>query len=333
MTLMTLGDLAQSMILRRNMNQAKVQVQTLSQEMTSGVTSDLARHLRGDLGPLNGLNQTLKQLDGYKSVTTEVELFASSMQTALERLDGFATDLATPLQSLTMAGDDASINAVGSEAKQKFEAAVGLLNTRVGDRALFSGKATDRAPLPDGATVLAQLQTLVAAETTADGVRDAVVDWFDDPAGYAALYAGEDALAAVDIGQGESAHLNITAETAEVVETLKGLALAALTAEGATGLQASGRASLAKMAGANLMASQSARSDLRADLAVTENRIATAHTRNGAETTALEIARAKLVEVDAYEAATELTSAQTRLETIYAITSRLSSLNLASFLR
>ena len=333
MTLLSLGDLAQSMILRRNMNQAKVQVQTLSQEMTSGVTSDLARHLRGDLGPLNGLNQTLKQLEGYKSVTSELELFSGSMQAALETLDGFATALATPLQSVSVAGDEASINAMGGEAKQKFVAAIGLLNMRVGDRALFSGKATDRAPLPDGATILSQLQTLVAAETTADGVRDAVMDWFDDPAGYAALYAGDDPLAAVDIGQGEDAHLNITAATDEVVATLKGLALAALTAEGATNLQATGRASLGVMAGASLMASQSARADLRADLAVTENRIAAAQTRNGAETTALEIARAKLVEVDAYEAATELTSAQTRLETIYAITSRLSSLNLASYLR
>lgn len=333
MSLVSLGDLAQSLILRRNMNTTKLQVQTLSQEMTTGVTSDVARHLRGDLGPLNGLNQTLSQLAGFKSVTTELDLFAGSMQTALESLDGFATALATPLQSASVAGNEAALDAMGSEAQQKFEAAIGLLNTRVGDRALFSGKATDRAPLPDGTAILNQLQTLVATEVTADAVRDAVFAWFDDPAGYAALYTGDDPLAAVEIGQGEEARLNVTAESAGVIETLKGLAIAALTAEGATALTTESRASLGIMAGASLMASQGARADMRADLAVTENRIASAQTRNSAETTALEIARAKLVEVDAYEAATELTSAQTRLETIYAITSRLSSLNLASYLR
>lgn len=333
MSLVSLGDLAQSLILRRNMNQSKLQVQTLSQEMTSGITSDVARHLRGDLGPLNGLNQTLKQLEGYKSVTTELELFAGTMQTALESLDGFATALATPLQSASVAGNQASIDAMGAESRQKFEAAIGLLNTRVGDRALFSGKATDRAPLPDAAAIMAHLQGLVASETTAESVRDTVFAWFDDPAGYSSLYAGDEPLASVDIGQGEDASLLVTAESHGVVETLKGLAIAALTAEGATALQAGGRASLGIIAGANLMASQSARADMRADLAVTENRVAAAQTRDSAETTALEIARAKLVEVDAYEAATELTSAQTRLETIYAITSRLSALNLASYLR
>lgn len=333
MSLVSLGDLAQSLILRRNMNHTKLQVQTLSEEMTTGVTSDIARHLRGDLGPLSGLNQTLSQLEGYKSVTTELELFAGSMQTALESLDGFASALATPLQSASVARDAASIGAMGAEAQQKFEAAIGLLNTRVGDRALFSGKATDRAPLPDGSAILAQLQALVASETTAEGARDAVFAWFDDPAGYSALYAGDDVLAAVDIGQGEDVRLTITAESDGVIETLKGLAIAALTAEGATALHPDGRATLGIMAGASLMASQSARADMRADIAVTESRISAAQTRNSSETTALEIARARLVEVDAYEAATELTSAQTRLETIYAVTSRLSSLNLASYLR
>lgn len=333
MSLVSLGDLAQSLILRRNMNHSKLQVQTLSQEMTTGITSDVARHLRGDLGPLNGLNQTLKQLEGYKSVTTELELFAGTMQTALQSLDGFATALATPLQSASVAGNQASIDAIGTESRQKFEAAIGLLNTRVGDRALFSGKATDRAPLPDAATIMSHLQGLVASETTAEGVRDTVFAWFDDPAGYSALYEGDEPLVSVDIGQGEDASLLVTAESHGVVETLKGLAIAALTAEGATSLQAGGRASLSIIAGASLMASQSARTDMRADLAVTENRVAAAQTRNSAETTALEIARAKLVEVDAYKAATELTSAQTRLETIYAITSRLSALNLASYLR
>lgn len=333
MSLVSLGDLAQSLILRRNINHTKLQVQTLSQEMTTGVTSDIARHLRGDLGPLNGLGQTLSHLEGYRSVSTELELFAGSMQAALESLDGFASALATPLQAASVAGDAASIDAMGAEAQQKFEAAIGLLNTRVGDRALFSGKATDRTPLPDGSAIIAHLQSLVATETTAEAVRDAVFSWFDDPAGYSATYAGDEALSAVDIGHGENARLSITAEADGVIETLKGLAIAALTAKGATALQKDGRAALGIMAGASLMASQSARADMRADLAVTENRIAAAQTRNSAETTALEIARAKLIEVDAYEAATELTAAQTRLETIYAVTSRLSSLNLASYLR
>ena len=333
MSLVSLGDLAQSFILRRNTALVKHEVQSRSQEMTTGMTSDIARHLRGDLGALNGVTQSLSQLSGYKAVTTEMDLYATTMQTALQSIDGFATNLATPLLSAAIGGDDSTIDAIGAEARQKFSAAIGLLNTRVGDRALFSGKATDRAPLPDGETILAQIETLVSGQVTAEDVRDTLNNWFDDPAGYQALYAGSGPLAAVEIGQGETAHIRVTAMSPGVVETLKGLALAALVGKSSTSLDQQGRATLGVMAGQSLLDSQGQRADMRAHLAVTENRIAAAQTRNNAENTALELARGRLVEVDAYEAATRLTEAQTRLETIYAITARLSALNLTSYLR
>mgnify|MGYP006193710875 CR=1 FL=1 len=55
--------------------------------------------------------------------------------------------------------------------------------------------------------------------------------------------------------------------------------------------------------------------------------------RNSAEITALELARAKIVSVDPFEAATKVKEAQTQLEMIYAVTARLSSLSLMEYLR
>ena len=333
MSLVSLGDLAQSFVLRRNMAQVKLDVARHSQEVTTGISSDLARHLGGNMGALDGVRLTLQRLEGYASVTTEMDLIASTMQTALQQMDGFADDLATPLLSAAGTRDESSISALGAAAEQKFTATIGTLNSRIGDRALFSGKSTNQTALPAGKDILAELQALVAGEASAAGVRDLVNGWFDDAAGYAALYDGGDALEPVPLGQGETAQIKVTAMSPEIVETLKGLALASLTARSATDLDDEGRASLSAMAGQSLLDSRTARADMRADLAVTENRIATAQTQNNAEATSLKLAQARLIEVDPFEAATKLTEAQTRLETIYAITSRLSSLNLASYLR
>lgn len=333
MSLVSLGDLAQSFMLRRNMAQVKLEVARHSQEVTTGISHDLARHLGGNMGALDGVRLTLQRLEGYASVTSEMDLIAGTMQTALQQIDGFSDDLATPLLSAAGTQDESSISALGTAAEQKFNATIGMLNTRIGDRALFSGKATNQTALPAGKDILAELQGLVSGEVSAAAVRDLVNGWFDDPAGYAALYAGDEALEPVSLGQGETAQIKVTAISPEIVETLKGLALASLTARSATGLDHEGRASLSAMAGQSLLDSRTARANMRADLAVTENRIAAAQSQNNAEATSLKLAQARLVEVDPFEAATKLTEAQTRLETIYAITSRLSSLNLASYLR
>ena len=58
-----------------------------------------------------------------------------------------------------------------------------------------------------------------------------------------------------------------------------------------------------------------------------------ASARNGAETSALEIARTDILAIDPYRTATELQSTETRLETLYTLTARLSRLSLSEYLR
>ena len=58
-----------------------------------------------------------------------------------------------------------------------------------------------------------------------------------------------------------------------------------------------------------------------------------AATRNTAEASALNIARAGIVTADPYDAATRLEDLQTRLQSLYLITSRLSRLSLTEYLR
>lgn len=332
MPLVSLGDLAQSTMLRRNMGLIKTQMDVLSQEMATGVSADVTRKTAADLGPLHALDNRLAQLEGFYAATTELELMAAGQQAALGVIDGFATTLAPQLLSAAAGSQPGSLSAIGDDGEQKFKAAIAALNTRAGDRSLFAGMATDRSPLPDGETILQALETAIGTLATAEDVRLAVSAWFDDPAGFGALYQGQGVLAPVAISQGETAELTVTAQSDGIRETLKGFAMAALVDRNQPGPALEGRAQLAKLAGQQLLNSQSARSEVAARLGVAEQQIAAAQSRNSAESTALEIARSKIVAVDPMETASRLDEASTQLELIYAITARMSRMTLSDYL-
>ena len=57
-----------------------------------------------------------------------------------------------------------------------------------------------------------------------------------------------------------------------------------------------------------------------------------ADTRNGAQQTALSLARSNLVAADPYETASALTQTEGNLQTLYALTARLSRLSLTDYL-
>ena len=90
---------------------------------------------------------------------------------------------------------------------------------------------------------------------------------------------------------------------------------------------------LAQIAGTSLLQAQSDRTVLAGRLGVVQAVIDQAQTRNSAEESALKLARSDLLSVDSYEATTRMEAAQNQLETLYAVTARLSRLSLVDFLR
>ncbi|MDP4034456.1 MAG: flagellin [Pseudorhodobacter sp.] len=334
MALVSLGDMAQSFMLRRQNAALKSDLQTLSTELATGRVADTAKQTRGDLAPLSAIDATLSRLRAYGSATAESALFTQGMQTVLASVEQLASDFGPVLLQSSSPGNPGVVANLGTEARQKFETVVSLLNTRMGDRTLFAGQATDSAALADPETILSALDTAISGATSALDVQTAISDWFDDPGGYAAIaYLGGNALAPLPIAQGEAAHIGVTAMDPAIRETLKGLAMAAMLDRGALAAAPAARADLARRAGDSLMASQTDRAGMAAGLGVVEARIEAASTRNTAESSGLEIARLGIVSVDPYETATKLEATQTRLETLYTITARLSRLSLMDFLR
>lgn len=330
----SLGDMAQTFTLRKQNLALKTFVQRMSSEMTSGQVSDPAAAVRGDFRPLIAIDASLRRIEGFRAATTETAGFTAAMQSALSDVQDMTSQLIPALLTASNSAQSAHVNGVGIDAEQKFYSAVALFGTRIGDRAIFAGVETTGAALADAETILAALDTAVAGLTRAADVEAAVTTWFEDPLGYATqAYLGGVPLAPVSVAPGETADISVTAADATIRDTLKGLALAALLDRNVLAGDTTGRAALAKRSATTLMETATARSDVAARIGIAEERIAEATSRNSAELLALKIARSGILGVDPYEAASALTDAQTKLETLYSVTARMARFSLVDFLR
>ena len=334
MGLVSLGDMAQSFMLRRQTVALKSDLQRLSTELTTGRVADTAARVSGDLGPVSGIDASLARLKGYGAVTAEAGLFAGSMQTALGVVDDLSSALSRTLLAASSSSSQSLVDATGRDARSRLETALSALNTRVGDRSVFGGVATNGPATAPAETIMLALDTAILGATTVQDIETAVTDWFNAPTGFAALgYTGGAALAPVNIAPGEEANLDITATDPAIRATLKGLAMAALLDRGVLAGQPAARQDLAKRAGLSLLESQSERTFLAARLGAAEAQIDAAASRNAAETSSLQIARSDITAADPFETASRLQETQQQLEKIYAITARITRLSLMDYLR
>ena len=89
----SIGDMAQTLVLRHNQTQLRSQVGRLGVELSTGVASDRAAHLGGDLTALATLDRSLKALEGFRVATAEATYIADVMQNALGQLQSRVEDL------------------------------------------------------------------------------------------------------------------------------------------------------------------------------------------------------------------------------------------------
>jgi flagellar hook-associated protein 3 FlgL len=327
--------MAQTLLFRQQSAGLKSAVQTASRELTTGRAADPVKHRGGDTGPVSALESSLSRLAAFNRAAGDASLMAGGMQTALASVQDLVAGLAVGLLNTGMIAEQQALSALSEDAGQRLDATIRTLNQRAGDRALFAGTATDGPALADATTVLNAVEAAVLASgaTDADGVATAISDWFSDPAGFATVaYRGGGALGPLRLSADETADLPMTAADPALRDTLMALSTAALLGRGILSDPAEA-ATLAHRAGGDLLQSDSDRTLLAARIGLVESRVEAASTRNTAEATTLQMALTDLLSVDPYEAATRLEASQGQLETLFALTARLSRLSLVDFLR
>jgi len=332
--MVSVGDLAQSFMLKRQTASLKTEIQRLSTEVVTGKVADVGRKVSGDFSTLAAIDSTSARLRAFGTVIRETTILAAATQAVLGTLDTLASDLTPGLLTAAASGQQAGIDAIASDARNRLEGAMAALNTRIGDRALFAGSQTGGTAVISGDALLDALQTVVFGAVTAQDVNQRLQTWFDDPTGFsAAAYLGGPPLSQVPIGIGESVAPGITATETAVRQTLRGLAMTALLERGVLAGNLMEQRALTVAAAQSLLGSQPDRSGLSARLGAAEARLDEASIRNETEATSLEMARNAAIGVDDYRTASDLEAAQTQLELLYSITARLTRLSLVDFLR
>ena len=75
MTLYSLGDMASHFMLRRQNVRMSAELARLTQEMASGQTADIPRHLKGNYSYLGDIERNLRVLDGYDTAAKRPRRF------------------------------------------------------------------------------------------------------------------------------------------------------------------------------------------------------------------------------------------------------------------
>jgi flagellar hook-associated protein 3 FlgL len=336
MAINAIGDMAQSFLLRRQTVQARQEIDLLTQELATGRSANPFQNVTGDYAYLADIERNLSLLNGYRTAMAEAEAFTNGMQAALTSVQNITTAFAATLFETT-ASDLPSVHQLTPRmAADTLQQVVNALNSTVAGRSLFSGRDTNQPALADISVMMADLRSTIPAPVTADDLRHAVDQWFDSPGiGYAASgYLGASTgPEAYRLGKGSELALDLRADSPILRDVIKELATTVLASDPAFGLSDTEKSRLWRDSAARLTTGQVGLTGLRADLGYAQERIENGKARLTGERSSLEIARNNLLSVDPYESATRLQEAQNRLESIYAVTVRLSRLSLSEFMR
>lgn len=330
------GDLAQSHQLRRDTARIRGDLNRLTNELSSGVTSDISRTLKGNFGPLAGIERGLARSDSFEAIIGEQSLVIATYQNTFSNMRTLGNDIRDALLSFPDSANAVLIKNAGSDALTRLDAALNSLNTQVGGISLFAGTATDASAVTDLETIMTALETEIAlaSATTASDVETVVNTWFGASGGFETVgYIGGTGMTqGVQVSEGETLPAGLTAETQEIRSFLGALSLAGLLGRGLLAGNLEEQGALARLAGEQLINADNDLVGLQSSVGSIEAQLERATVEVATERHSLELARADLIEIDPFEAAVGLQNAESQLQTLYSITARLSRLSLANFL-
>lgn len=335
MSLNSIGDLAQTLMLRSQGTRIRMQIDTLTQELSSGQVADVAGRLRGDFSHLSDMDRSLKRLNALSTAAAETRLLADATQASLETVNQAATDLSDSLLSVSLSNQAFSHAQASVEARSALDTMVSALNTSLAGRSVFAGVAEDQAPLRSADTLLSGLRDAVAGQSTPSDILQAARDWFDDAAGFqSVVYTGSDqSRSPVQVSGNDQVALARRADDPVFREGLMLAAVAALANDPALSLDTTTRSAIFEAAGTGLLGTRDRMVELQAEVGDAQARIEKAQTGNSMARTSLELARGELIGADPYETAIRLEAVQFQLESLYTTTVRNSRLTLVNFLR
>lgn len=338
MTVYSIGDQARAFALQASSYRLKTTLATLTDELSSGEVSDIARRLQGNTQVLSRMEARIAMTTQMARNSAEAAALTGAMQTALETVQPRAVEFGLALIAEPLDETASLPNLRSEEAAQLLEATISQFNVSAGGRYLFAGENSDTAPLVSGAEILDTLQVLTSGMATAEAVAQAVSNWFDAPPGGGGFvdmaYRGTIGTREVfAVAEGQNIAMATTAASPALRDVLKGLATAALAGRAGLFGQQHEKRALIYRGGQILVKNDPQLVGEMGRIGMTQQLIERAQTESAASLKTMETARSALKAADPYQTAGALQQVDTQLKTLYAVTARLSQLKLVDFLR
>ena len=329
------SDLGRLAGLRRATADTRAALDKAATEMTTGENTSRYDATSGNITRIFAIERELDRNEVFSNTISLTTVRVDTMQNALGLILDPLQSLADSLPSTVGIGDLSASLIHARSARNAFTDTVNALNTQSGGLSLFAGTGTDGAALASADSMLGELDALAASAGSAEAAIDAVNAYFTAPSGgfFATGYIGStDDLTAVDIGEGRRLDYGVRADQAELVETLRAEALAAVVAGGAFSGDGDAQMTMLKAAGAAMITAKEGILDLRSAVGVTQETLENATAARTAEKDTLDLARNAILTVDPTEATSMYTALETQLETIYTVTARLSELSYVKYM-
>ncbi len=336
MSFSPIGDLRQHFLTTQSNSKTKTELNTLVQELTTGLKSDLTEHLGSSQTALSSLNRQLAMLDGFASANTQTSQMLSIMQSSLSQVDTQRSNASVALFTIDSASSPSELSNASSASFAGLEASISALNIRVADRAVFGGDDLTTSPLVSAEEMLENLREELSGFTELSEITLAIDDWFDSPSGgfsSAGFQGSPDSKMERLIASGQSVEIDARADDGALKSVLKGLVKGVLATDSSLSIGLAESRELQQSAAVDLLSAGEAMATLQGRVGFIEGQVEEMSARNAAEQTSLSIFKTELTQADPFETATQLEAVKFQLETQYTLTSRLSGLSLVGYLR
>ena len=304
-----------------------------SAELATGRVAEARSHLRGNLTPLARIESQIVRMDSMERLLGAQALRLDAAQLGLDRVlstgQGFvsAVDAKIGMDPSAVSPFD-----IGSIARSALDDTLAALNISVAGQRAFGGDIPDRPPLATAQELLGALSTTIAGLSAASDIHAAVLTFFETPgAGFDTLvYRGGAPSAPIALNDGASLPPAPTAADPALRRQLAALSLAVIGADPALPTE-TGR-SLITLGTDMARTNTGAIAVLQGGLGQAQSIVARAQENTAIDRDAAITARNALIGADPFVAANRLEQGRVQLESLYAVTARLSGLSLVRFL-
>jgi flagellar hook-associated protein 3 FlgL len=329
-------------------------IDQLTEETSTGLLSQTYGGLGSGASQALDLTAQLAQNATDQTNVNQATTIATATQDALGQIETLASTFAQSITSQLTSGAS-STDALATSARTTLSEVADLLNTKVGDTYIFAGQDSSNPPIPSGNTITSSsfytaIATAVAGLSTTGyaGVEAATLSASESGSTttpFSATLEASNAPATVDLGGGQfvqtgvladqntdavSAGVGTTSTGSYIRDLLRGLA----TIGSLSSTQANDP-NFQPLLQDTLTSVQNATTALNTDIAglgARQDRLTDATNDLTDTATVLKTQLSNVQDADLASVATELSAAQTQLQSSYQVIAALSQLSLAKFL-